>query len=427
MIETIFNDARIAHCHNQAVDRQARYPEQFSLFFGRDVCRQAGAEIRQWPDYAPTPLLSLEPLARELGIGGIYYKDEGGRFGLGSFKSLGGAYEVLCLLQQEVARQLGGEVTFADIRNGRCADLVSNITVVTATDGNHGRSVAWGAQQFGCQCVVYLHAQVSAGREASIAEFGARVVRVAGNYDASVQQAADAAAAHGWFIVSDTSYAGYTELPRHVMAGYTVMVDELLAQLPAGETLSHAFIQGGVGGLAGALCGAFWQQLGGDRPRLVIVEPDRADCLFQSAQHGGPTDVQISEETIMAGLSCGRVSALAWTLLSQGAEDFLAIPDALVAPTMRLLAQGAGGPTPIVAGESAVAGLAALIAATRHPGLAGALGLDEQSRVLLIGTEGATDPVIYENVVGRTAAEILAAKVPGTPGKRADLTKGHSC
>lgn len=409
MIESIFNDVQIDHLHNQAAVRHGLYPEQFNQFFDQQVCRQAIDEIHQWPDYSPTPLLSLAGLAHELGVGGIYYKDEGGRFGLGSFKSLGGAYEVLCLLQREVSRQVGRNVTLGSLRKGNYSDIAKTITVVTATDGNHGRSVAWGARLFGCNCVVYLHANVSDGRKASIEEYGARVVRIDGNYDASVQEAADDAATNGWFIVSDTSYEGYTDLPRHVMAGYTVMADEVLSQLPGEVNLSHTFVQGGVGGLAGSMCGYFWQKLKTTRPRFIIVEPDRADCLFQSAKHGRPTDVNIIEETIMAGLSCGRVSYLAWQILSQGTDDFLTIPDELIAPAMRLLAEDTYGFPPVVAGESAVAGLAALIAAAQNPDLAESLCLDSQSQILLFGTEGATDPAIYRQIVGRTPTEITSS------------------
>lgn len=409
MIDMIFEKVHLEHFRNPKTGRAVAYPDAFREFFGPNLSRQAVEEIHQWPTYQPTPLLSLDGLARELGVGGIYYKDEGGRFGLGSFKSLGGAYEVLCLLQREVSARVGRSITFQSLRNGSHREIVKTITVVTATDGNHGRSVAWGAQLFGCNCVIYLHAKVSEWRKSSIEEFDARVVQIDGNYDASVRQAAEAAAANGWFIVSDTSYQGYTDLPRHVMAGYTVMADEILAQLPAEVSLSHTFIQGGVGGLAGSLCGYLWQQLGADRPRFVIVEPDRADCLFQSAKHGEPTAVDVVEETIMAGLSCGRVSYLAWQILSQGTDDFLTMSDELVGPTMKLLAGGRASSGPVVAGESAVAGLAALVAATRKPALADALGLNEQSQVLLIGTEGATDPVIYEQLVGRTPGDVAVA------------------
>jgi len=192
------------------------------------------------------------------------------------------------------------------------------------------------------------------------------------------------------------------------MAGYTVMADEIRAQLPADIQLTHTFVQGGVGGLAGAMCGYLWQTLGDKRPRFVIVEPDRADCLYQSARNGEPTVVKIVEESVMAGMSCGKVSFLAWQILSCGTNDFMTIPDELIAPAMRSLADGSYASRPVIAGESAVAGVSALIAACSDPELKEALQLNESSQVLLYGTEGATDPEIYRTLVGRSADEVAA-------------------
>ncbi|MBE0574583.1 MAG: diaminopropionate ammonia-lyase [Desulfuromonadales bacterium] len=409
MIDAIFDKIQVDYFHNPHSNPKSTYPDRLQEVFDTVASQKAIEEICRWPGYSTTPLLSLDGLARELGIGGVYYKDEGGRFGLGSFKSLGGAYEVLCLLQREVSGRVGREVSFENIRNGNYAEIVKEITVVTATDGNHGRSVAWGAQLFGCRCVIYIHSGVSARRKTAMEEFGAKVVRINGNYDESVTMAAEAAATNNWFIVSDTSYEGYTDLPKHVMAGYTVMAAEIAGQLPKNLELTHTFVQGGVGGLAGALCGYLWQTLGSARPRFVVVEPNRADCLFQSAKNGKPTDIKITDETIMAGLSCGKVSYLGWQILSDGADDFMTIPDELIAPVMRLLAEGTYSPVPVVAGESAVAGLAALIVACRNPDLRSSLGLDKHSRILLIGTEGATDPDIYRSIVGRTAEEVRSS------------------
>lgn len=398
----------IQHCANAAVDRAPSYPGPLKDVLSVESSRPAREEITAWQDYRETPLVSLPGLADTLGLGSIHYKDEGNRFGLGSFKALGGAYEVMSVLVEQVSARLGQPVSAADIRQGRYKDLAAEVTVATATDGNHGRSVAWGAQRFGCQCRIYIHAEVSEGRKAAMEAFGATVVRISGNYDESVQQAADDAVANGWFVVSDTSYEGYTELPKQVMAGYSVMAEECLAQMPNGAAPTHIFVQGGVGGLAAAMCGYFWDRLGAERPRFVVVEPDLADCLLQSAINGRPTLVEIEEETVMAGLSCGEVSMLGWQVLSKGTDDFLSIPDALVAPAMRLLARSPYGDPPVVAGESAVAGLAALIALKADDGTAIDLGLDASSRVLLMGTEGATDPEIYQEIVGASPVEILA-------------------
>ena len=370
---------------------------------------QARAEIGAWPGYAPTPLWNLSGLAAQAGLGAIRYKDEAGRFGLGSFKALGGAYAVLRLLQRVLAMQgvpAQGLAGAAELAAGTQRARTSGVTVTCATDGNHGRAVAWGARTFGCRSVVYLHEHVSAGREKAIAALGAEIRRTPGTYDDSVRQAAADAKRQGWHVVSDTSYPGYADVPREVMQGYGVLVAEALDQLGA-ETLTHVFVQGGVGGLAAAVCATLWERLGPRRPRLVVVEPERADCLFQSAVHGEPTPVKGALDTVMAGLACGEVSLAAWEVLAPGADDFLAIPDEAALDTMRLLAQGTGGDAPLAGGESGVAGLAGLLSACADGTLRKKLALDPASRVLAIGSEGATDPELYARIVGRTPEQVL--------------------
>ena len=357
----------------------------------------AANEIARWEGYAPTPLFELDALAGGLGLAKVLYKDEGPRFGLGSFKALGGAYAALLVLRREVSAALGRPVSSADIREGRHAALASRVTLVAATDGNHGRALAWGCRRFGAACRIYIHAGVSEARAAAMRALGAEVVRIDGNYDDSVALAREEAEANGWFAVSDTSWPGYTEVPRDVMAGYGVMVKEVCDTLDRPPT--HAFLQAGVGGLAAAVAAGLRQHWGGESPRIAVVEPELAACLFESARAGGRTDIRIGEETLMAGLSCGEPSALAWEVLSEEASDFLTVPESFVGPAMRLLARPAGGDPEIEAGESAVAGLAAAIAAARCGKMRRALGLDADSRVLLVGSEGATDPDSYAALV----------------------------
>lgn len=401
-----FDQASIAHHHNGNAAQGQEYPAHLASILGESDFATATSVIRQWSGYQPTQLHSLNSLARDIGIANVFYKDEGSRFGLGSFKALGGSYAVLRLLSEEIAKITGQPASDADISTGKYADIVKNLMVITATDGNHGRSVAWGAQQFGCPCKIYMHPGVSQGRAKAVEAFGAEVVWCEGNYDDSVAQASRDALANDWFVVSDNSYEGYLERPRDVMAGYSVMTSEIISQLPEQRPPSHVFVQGGCGGLAAAVCAHLWHSYGKDRPRFIIVEPDKADCIYQSAVQGRMIDVNITDETIMAGLSCGKVSLLAWDIIKKATDDVLVIGDELVGPTMRLLANGESD-QPVVAGESAVAGLAGLIAATRMPNLKHALGLDEQSSVLIIGTEGATDPEIYLSIVGRHPEEVV--------------------
>jgi diaminopropionate ammonia-lyase len=358
---------------------------------------EAVAEITQWEGYAPTELHSLPSLASELNIGGILYKHEGSRFGLGSFKALGGAYAALCILQREISKRTGKDVALADIRNGLWADEVAKITLVSATDGNHGRSLAWGCQKIGAPCQIYIHAEVSVGREKAMQDLGAKVIRIDGDYDASVDLCREEAEKNGWFVVSDTSWPGYTQPPSDVMAGYGVMTSEIIKQLDSPPT--HVFLQGGVGGLAAAVSVSLRQHWGENAPRVCIVEPDLAACLFQSARQGKAATVEIEEETIMAGLSCGVPSPMAWEVLGSIASDFLIISDDLVPPTVRRLARPTENDPRIEAGESGVAGLAALIEASKDEDLRTKLGLNENSQVLLIGSEGVTDPDIYAQIM----------------------------
>ncbi|NLH83671.1 MAG: diaminopropionate ammonia-lyase [Phyllobacteriaceae bacterium] len=362
---------------------------------------EAAAEIVGWPGYAPTPLPALPGLARRLGIGALHYKDESGRFGLGSFKSLGGAHAVFRLLGREIVRR-GATATppsRADLVSSRFRSIVASITVTCATDGNHGRSVAWGAKLFGCRAVIYVQKDVTPARREAIAALGATVVRVEGTYDEAVRRADADAAQNGWFVVSDTSYPGYVDVPCDVMAGYGVMAGEVIAALS--EPPTHVFLQVGVGGLAAAVIARTVEAWGAARPRFVSVEPKTAACLLPSLSAGRRITAEGGLDTVMAGLACGEVSLTAWEILEAGIDDALAIDDAVAMRAMRLLADGEPA---IVGGESGVAGLAGLIAAAESPALARALGLDPTTRVVVFGSEGATDPAVYRRIVGRDAA-----------------------
>ncbi|BDG71379.1 diaminopropionate ammonia-lyase [Roseomonas fluvialis] len=357
--------------------------------------RRAKAEIASWPGYAATPLIDLADIAAAARVASLHYKDEAPRFGLGSFKALGGAYAVLRLLQAELSRRgVANAATANELMDGTHKDATRTITVTCATDGNHGRSVAWGAQRFGAACVIFVHETVSQGRRDAIARYGATIRVVPGTYDDAVREAQKQADSQGWFVVSDTSYPGYTEVPRDVMQGYRVMADEAADQI--GTAPTHVFIQGGVGGVAAAVAAQMRARFGAG-PRVIVAEPDKAACLLASAEAGAPVTVPGDLDTLMAGLACGEPSLLAWQELERSAFAFCSVTDDSAVACMRLLA--ARRP-PVVAGESAVAGLAALLLAAREPFARTALGLDEHSRVLLFGTEGATDPEVYGRLVG---------------------------
>ncbi|MEG0001098.1 MAG: diaminopropionate ammonia-lyase [Comamonas sp.] len=399
-LELVMNPA------NPRRSRDEAYGARRSEILGAGALAQAERELSTWQGYAPTPLHALPALARELGVQSLHYKDEGSRFGLGSFKALGGAYAVARLLCRELGARLGRTLDTRDLQRPDMRALSAGITVTCATDGNHGRSVAWGAQLFGCACVIYVHATVSAGRAEAIAAYGAQVVRTPGNYDDAVRRADADAREQGRFVISDTSYPGYMDVPRDVMQGYQLMVQEAAAQIGARPT--HIFVQAGVGGLAAAVCGYFWERDGAARPQFIVVEPERAACLLESARAGELRAVEGELDTLMAGLACGEVSLLAWEILEKGADAFCAIPDAAAVDCMRLLAHPLAGDRAIVAGESAVAGVAAAIAALQSPQARAQLGLGADSRILFFGSEAATDPALYAQLVGESAAAVAA-------------------
>ena len=376
---------------------------------------ERGRESRRWLSHwdllAPgaTPLRTLPRLAARLGIGQLFIKDESLRSPLGSFKALGAPIALLRLVQRQFP---DAALDAAGLLRGQHAERLKDFVVTSATDGNHGRALAAAARSVGCQCVVLLHANVSPEREAPIAAFGARIVRIAGNYDDSVREAARLASINGWFVVSDTSYDGYEEIPRDVMQGYSIIADEAVEAAPPGAEppFSHVLLQGGVGGLAAGVASHLWERYGIHRPALVVVEPEQADCLLQSARNGRVSRASGSTDSLMAGLACGEASPLAWRYLEHAIDHFMTVSDAAAAQAMRWLASGDAGDVPIVSGESGAAGLAALADLMADPAHAGEAGLARSSRVLLINTEGATAPEIFRSLTGRTAAEVEEAQ-----------------
>lgn len=368
---------------------------------GVDGADQAERFLRQREGYAPTPLVALPGLATHLGIAAINVKDEGQRLGLGSFKALGGAYAVIRLAVEAASAALGRTIDVADWRSPDVAKVATGMTFACATDGNHGRSVAQGAQLLGAQSVVFVHGGVSDARCAAIASFGARIVRVAGDYDGSVAEAARVADANGWTVVSDTSWPGYERIPGLVMQGYTALLREALAQLP--ELPTHVFVQSGVGGIAATVAAHLALVLGDERPFMTVVDPSRAACLFESARAGHAIKLPHGEPTVMAMLECNEPSLVAWRILARTADAFMTVEDPDAVAAMRQLAFPVPGDPSVVAGESGGVGLAALLKVARSPALRAAICLDASSRVFLVNTEGATDPALYERLVGRPA------------------------
>lgn len=387
------------------------YPERLKAIMSVNVAHESREWLSSWDQLSksPTPLWSLPGIAQKLGVAQFMVKDESTRSPLASFKALGAPIALVRLILRTMP-----EKSFdpKGLITGQFKAELHDFTVVSATDGNHGRALAAAAQSVGCKCVIVLHANVSVERESAIAAFGADIVRIDGNYDESVEYTAQVSKKHGWPVVSDTSYEGYETVPRDVMQGYGTIAEEVIAQTkdstPGECPFTHVFLQGGVGGMAAGIASYLWEVYQDKRPTFVMVEPQQADCLFQSAVNGLASRATGSVDSVMAGLACGETSPLAWRFLENSIDFFQTISDENAISAMQLLAKGGPTDIPVIAGESGVAGLAALQLLAMAPHEAKTLGLNGESKVLIINTEGATAPSVYNALVGETSESVLA-------------------
>jgi len=335
---------------------------------------EAIQSISKWETYAPTPLLKLNKLNEELGFKEIYYKDEDKRFNLKSFKALGGAFAV-----NKIANEKG------------------NITVSTATAGNHGRSVAWGAKRLGLKCKIFISEFVSEARANAMRDLGAEVIKVIGNYDASLKECIKQSKINNWEIVQDVSWEGYEEVPKLIMAGYTIMIKEIMDQNKK-NPFTHVFLQAGVGGMAAAMIAGF-AKYSNHIPKFIIVEPENANCVYKSIANNKPTTVNIVYETIMGGMSCGDVSTVAWEILKDSTNYSLTISDDEISTVVAMLAKGKLSNEEIIAGECAVPGIIALIGLFKNKNYLNKLNLNLNSKILLFGCEGLTDEIMYKKLL----------------------------
>ena len=387
-----FADAHIQHFGYQPKHGDAVFRELPAAAF-----EAAENEVTSWDGYAKTPLYHLQGIAREVGVADILYKDESQRFTLRSFKASGGAYAVLRLLQRELTKKLGIAVKTADILSGKYTEHTAEFTIVASTDGNHGRSVAWGTRRCGANCRIYISTDVSEGRAESMRALGATIVRTEGGYSKSAQRVRSDAEEYGWYLANDTATPGFEVIPGDILAGYGLMAREITRELL--EPPTHVFLQAAVGGMAAAVASVLVQHWGNRAPRVVVMETEHAANLLLSAQRGEATEVEVVVETIMGGLSCGEFSTTAWNILSEVAQDFMTVPDSVVAPAMRLLAKTPFGDPKIEGGETGVASLCAALCAATQDDLRKKLGITKESRILVFGSEGITDPEIYASIV----------------------------
>ena len=373
--------------------------------FRAPAAQQARRFHRQIEGYEKTPLVSLPGLARSLGVKDILIKDESKRFGLNAFKGLGGSYAMFRIL----CRELGLDperARLADLKTEPAQAKLQTLVFVTATDGNHGRGVSWAGGLFGCPVHVYMPAGSAEVRAEAIRRVGpAEVTITEWNYDRTVQYAMEQSEKNGWYLIQDTAWAGYEEIPAWIIQGYLTMAAEITDELTAREiTPTHLFLQAGVGAMAGGVLGYFADLYGEKKPTTVIVEPTEANCVYLSARMGDGKAHSVPGDpvTIMAGLNCGTPCSITWPVLRDYADFYLSCPDYVAAHGMRTYAAGAEGDEAIVSGESGAAPLGALCLLQEEETRA-RLGFDHSSVILLLSTEGDTDPENYADILQKGA------------------------
>ena len=350
--------------------------------------------------YAPTPLVSLPGTAKSLGVGEIYVKDESHRFGIKAFKAFGASYAIYRFLKAQWEKRFGRGDPFNErsFKDPGVLKKLGAFTFCAATDGNHGKAVAWTANKLNQRAVIYMPENTAQSRIDNVEKEGAEVVLVPGTFDDCVEKCAADAAKNNWQAVSDTAYPGYMDIPKYIMLGYTSIFREVHASGP--QEVDFVFLPAGVGGLAAAGTGFYVQTYGEKRPTLVCVEPSDCDCFLESVKYGNgePLPTRGKQESIMAGLNCGIPSPVAWPIIRDGMHLFIAVTDNYAEDAMRAYYK-----ENITSGESGASGLAGLMALIRDNDLKEAekqVGLNKSSRILLINTEGDTDPVNYKRIIG---------------------------
>lgn len=370
--------------------------------FGMNAAGAARNFHKSFPEYAPTPLVHLEKLASVLGTSDIFVKDESKRFGLNAFKVLGGSY----CIGRYIAQRLNippDQLSYRQLSGQSIRDKLGNLTFVTATDGNHGRGIAWTAARLGMESVVYMPKGSARERLDNIRALGAHAEITDWNYDDTVRFASRQAEEKGWVLVQDTAWEGYEEIPSWIMEGYTTLALETVEQLKDVRP-THIFLQAGVGAMAGAIAGFFADYYGADCPIISVVEPNHADCIFSTAQadDGRLHRVGGDLDTIMAGLACGEPCSIGWKVLDACATNFLSVPDYIAAKGMRVLGSPLGNDPRIISGESGAVTTGLVVETMANPNmrdLKEQLCLDRHSKILCISTEGDTDKHNYQSIV----------------------------
>ena len=371
--------------------------------FGVKNSEKVRAFHQSFPEYSVTPLVNLSHLAQELGVASIHVKDESYRFGLNAFKVLGGSYTIGCYLAEKLGVDIS-ELPYEKLASDEIRRQIGDVTFVTATDGNHGRGIAWTANRLHQKSVVYMPKGSAKERLDNIRALGADASITDLNYDEAVRLANENAQKYGWVMVQDTAWEGYEKIPTWIMQGYTTMAAEAVEQLK-GEKPTHIFLQAGVGAMSGGVTG-FFADLYKDeeQPIITIVEPNKADCIYRTAKanDGKLHFVTGSMDTIMAGLACGEPCTIGWQVLHDHADNFVSMPDYVAAEGMRILSSPLAGDPRVVSGESGASTFGFVAEVLRNPNLTWLkeqLKLDADSRILCFSTEGDTDRENYRRIV----------------------------
>lgn len=374
-------------------------------FIDKESVKKVRNFHKSFPEYEVTPLQSLNELSEKLGVSKIWVKDESYRFGLNAFKVLGGSYAVGKYLAEKLNMDIS-ELSFEKLRSKEIKEKLGDITFVTATDGNHGRGIAWAARQLGQKSVVFMPKGSSEIRLNNIQNEGAEASITNLNYDDAVRLANKYAEEHNGVMIQDSAWEGYEEIPTWIMQGYSTLIDEAMEQIKAeeGDKPTHLFLQAGVGSFAGSIQGYLTSTLGKDRPITAIVEPNEAACIYKSVEEntGRPHAVTGYMPTIMAGLACGEPSTLSWGILRDYSDMYISCPDYVTARGMRILGNPLKGDPKIISGESGAVGLGILSLILEENALkeiAENLNINKDSKILIISTEGDTDPVSYRKIV----------------------------
>ena len=360
---------------NFLINKRSKFSKNNILsILSKNEMDEAYRIISTWDNYSPTPLISLNKLSEKLKINKIFYKDESKRFNLKSFKALGGAYAV-----EKVSR--GNK----------------EIVISTATAGNHGRSVAWGSKKLGLKCKIFISEYVSEFRAKVMRSFGADVIRVKGNYDASLKECIKQSKQNNWQIVQDVAWQDYKLVPKLTMAGYSVMMKEISEQIN-NEQISHVILQAGVGGMAAAMVAGIARYLD-NVPKVIVVEPDNAACVMESIKAGEIKKISIKKESLMGGMSCDEVSLVPWEILKNSVSYCITVSDDYISKTVKFLSNSKFSDEKIVGGECSTPGIISLTGLCNDSKIKNEINLNENSNVLLFGCEGDADEELYQKLL----------------------------